>query len=45
MCNEMVLNSLNIKYSICLFGEEDFKIIMKQFEEEHSIHILQRVYE
>ena len=41
----MVLNNLNIKYSICLFGEEEFKIIMKQFDEEHSIFILQKVYE
>ena len=41
----MVLNSLNIKYSIGLFGEEDFKIIMKQFNEEHSLLILQKVYE
>ena len=41
----MVLNSLNIKYSIGLFGEEEFKIIMKQFEQEHSLLILQKVYE
>ena len=41
----MVLNSLNIKYSIGLFGEEEFKIILKQFEQEHSLLILQKVYE
>ena len=41
----LVLNNLNIKYSIGLFGEEDFKIIMKQFDEEHSLLILQQVYE
>ena len=41
----MVLNSINIKYSIGLFGEEEFKIIMKQFDDEHSLLILQNVYE
>ena len=41
----MVLNCLNIKYSIGLFGEEEFKIIMKQFDEEHSLLTLQKVYE
>jgi len=41
----MVLYNLRIKYSIGLFGDEDFKIIMKQFDEEHSLLILQQVYE
>ena len=41
----IALYKLNIKYSIGLFGDEDFKIIMKQFEEEHSLLILQQVYE
>jgi len=41
----MVLYNLNIKYSIGLFGDEEFKIIMKQFEEEQSLLILQQVYE
>ena len=41
----MVLHSLNIPYSIGLFGDENFKIIIKQYQEKHSILILQQVYE
>ena len=41
----ITLNNLNIPYSIGLFGDGNFKVIIKQFEEEHSIFILQQVYE
>ena len=41
----IIFINLNIKYSIGLFGDGDFKIIMKQFEEEHSLLTLQQVYE
>ena len=41
----MALNSLNIYYSIGLFGDEKFKVILKQFEEKHSLSVLQKVYE
>ena len=41
----MVLHNLKINYSIGLFGDEDFKVIIKQFEDEHSLFILQQVYE
>lgn len=41
----MALNSLNISYSIGLFGDDKFKIILKQYEEKHSLLFLQLVYE
>ena len=41
----MTLHSLNIPYSIGLFGDEEFKVIVKQYEEDHSIFILQQAYE
>ena len=41
----MALHSLNICYSIGLFGDDKFKIILKQYEEKHSLSNLQLVYE
>ena len=41
----IIFINLDIKYSIGLFGDGNFKIIMKQFEEEHSLLTLQQVYE
>ena len=39
------LNCLEIKYSIVLRGDEDFRCILKDYNEPHSIEALERVYE
>ena len=39
------LNCLEIKYSIVLMGDEDFRCVLKDYNEPHSIEALERVYE
>ena len=39
------LNCLEIKYSIILMGDENFRCILKDYNEPHSIEALERVYE
>ena len=39
------LNCLEIKYSIILMGDEDFRCVLKDHKEPHSIEALERVYE
>ena len=39
------LNCLEIKYSIVLMGDEDFRCILKDYKEPHSVEALERVYE
>ena len=39
------LNCLEIKYSIVLMGDEDFRCILKDYNEPHSIEVLERCYE
>ena len=39
------LNCLEIKYSIFLMGDEDFRCELKSYDEPHSIEALERVYE
>ena len=39
------LNCLEIKYSIFLMGDEDFRCELKSYDEPHSIEVLERVYE
>ena len=39
------LNCLEIKYSIVLMGDEDFRCILKDYNEPHSMESLERVYE
>ena len=39
------LNCLEIKYSIVLMGDEDFRCVLKSYNEAHSIEALERVYE
>ena len=39
------LNCLEIKYSIVLMGDEDFRCILKDYNEPHSKEALERVYE
>ena len=39
------LNCLEIKYSIILMGDEDFRCVLKNYNEPHSIEALERVYE
>ena len=39
------LNCLEIKYSIILMGDEEFRCILKDYNEPHSIQALERVYE
>ena len=39
------LNFLEIKYSIILMGDEDFRCILKDYKEYHSVEALERVYE
>ena len=41
---ENVLNFLEIKYSIVLMGDEDFRYILKDYKEYHSVEELKRVY-
>ena len=38
------LNFLEIKYSIVLIGDEDFRCILKDYKEYHSVEALERVY-
>ena len=39
------LNCLEIKYSIILMGDEEFRCVIKDYNEPHSIEALERVYE
>ena len=39
------LNCLEIKYSIILMGDEDFRCVLKSHKEPHSVEALERVYE
>ena len=39
------LNCLEMKYSIVLMGDEEFRCVLKDHEEPHSIEALERVYE
>ena len=39
------LNCLEIKYSIFLMGDEDFRCELKNYNEPHSIEVLERVYD
>ena len=39
------LNCLEIKYSIVLMGDEEFRCVLKDYKEPHSIEALERVYE
>ena len=39
------LNCLEIKYSIILMGDEEFRCVLKDYKKPHSIEALQRVYE
>ena len=39
------LNCLEIKYSIVLMGDEEFRCVLKDYKKPHSIEALQRVYE
>ena len=39
------LTCLEIKYSIVLMGDEEFRCVLKNHDEPHSIEVLERVYE
>ena len=39
------LNCLEIKYSIILMGDEEFRCVLKDYNEPHSLEALERVYE
>jgi len=39
------LNCLEINYSIVLMGDEDFRCVLKDYNEPHSVEALERVYE
>ena len=39
------LNYLEMKYSIILMGDEDFRCVLKDYKEPHSLEVLERVYE
>ena len=39
------LNCLEIKYSVFLMGDEEFRCVLKDYNEPHSIEALERVYE
>ena len=39
------LNCLEINYSIVLMGDEDFRCILKDYNEPHSVETLEKVYE
>ena len=39
------LNCLEIKYSIVLMGDEEFRCVIKDYNEPHSLEALERVYE
>ena len=39
------LNCLEIKYSIVLMGDEDFRCVLKDYNEPHSVETLEKVYE
>ena len=41
----IALNCLEIKYSIILMGDEEFRCVLKDYRKPHSIEALQRVYE
>ena len=39
------LNCLEIKYSVVLMGDEEFRCVLKDHNETHSIEVIERVYE
>ena len=38
-------NSLEIPYSVVIFADYKFQYVIKQFEEEHSEYIIQRIFD
>jgi len=39
------LNALEIPYSVTLISDENFKVIIKNYEEPHSLKVIQRIFD